>query len=68
MYRLPDLLYAVHSYKVTHTAGKYKAVENFMGTKVLVQPVKYRELTGINDAADSVNNAAGEQPEECALV
>ena len=58
----------VHGYEVAQAACQYEAVENFVGAEVFVQTVKYRELAGINNTADGVNNTAGQQPEESAAV
>ena len=68
MYRLPIILYAIHSNKVTHAACQYEAVENFVGTEIFMQTVKYRKFAGINNAADGINNAAGKKPAKGILV
>lgn len=68
MYRPYGLIYAVHGYKVTHTACQYKAVKNFMGTEVFMQSVEYRKFAGINDAADGVNNSACKQPAKSMVI
>lgn len=49
----------VHGDEMAHAAGQNEAVENFMGTEVFMQPVKYRELAGINDTANGINDATG---------
>ena len=68
MYRPYALIYAVHGYKVTHTACQYKTVENFMGTEIFMQLVEYRKFAGINDAADGVNDSSGKQPAKSFVI
>ena len=68
MYRPYGLLYAVHGYKVTHTACQYEAVENFVGAEVFMQPVEYRKFAGINNTADGVNDSPCKQPAKSIVV
>ena len=51
-----------HKDKVADTSAHYKEMENLMGAEKLMSAVKYWKLQGIYDAADGVNNTAGEEP------
>ena len=58
----------IHSNEVAHTACQYKAVEDFVGTEIFMEPVKHREFAGVNYTADGVNDAAGQEPEKSISV
>ena len=56
----------IHNDKVAEAAAHDKQMEDFMGTEIFVPSVKYRQLHSVNNAADGVNNAAGQKPQKSA--
>lgn len=52
---------------MTDTSAHNEQMKNFMGTEIPVPVVKNRQFQGINDAADRIDDSAGQQPEKGAV-
>ncbi len=46
-------------------SSHYKEMKYFMGAEFLVPGIKKGELQGIDDASNGINDASGQQPQEC---
>ncbi len=55
---------SVHHHVMAETSSHDKQMEDFVGTKIFMSRVKNRKLQRIYDAADGVDNAAGQEPSE----
>lgn len=49
---------------MAETSCQYKAVENFVGTEIFMNPVEYREFASVQDSSDGVDDAAGKKPKK----
>ena len=58
---------SVHENEVADAAAHDKKMENLMGTKVFMDRVKYRELQCVDNAADRIDDTAGQKPSECSM-
>ena len=49
---------------MTEAAAHDKQMENFVGTEIFVFGIEDRQLQRVDDAADGINDAAGQEPAE----
>lgn len=50
---------------MAQAAAHDEQMENFVGTKIFMSGIKNRQLQGIDDAANGINNPAGQKPAKC---
>ena len=55
---------SIHKYEVTDTSGHDEEMEHLVGSESLMSGIEQRQLQGVNHAADCIDDAAGQQPEE----
>ena len=55
-----------HHHIMAETSAHHKEMEDLMGTEILMFGIEDRKFQGVNDAADGINDTAGQKPSECA--
>lgn len=58
----------IHEYDVAEASCQHEQMEDLMAPKVPVPAVKQRELQGIDNASDRIDDAASGKPRQCLKI